>query len=112
MSEPVIFYTNPMSRGQIARWALEETGAAYKTEVVEYGADMKAPAYLAINPMGKVPAIRHEGRVVTETAAHRGVRQDGSDQTAYRADYARHGLQDEGGDQCGRWLKAHKEQGG
>ena len=69
MSEPVIFYTNPMSRGQIARWALEETGAAYKTEVVEYGADMKAPAYLAINPMGKVPAIRHEGRVVTETAA-------------------------------------------
>ena len=69
MSEPVIFYTNPMSRGQIARWALEETGAAYKTEVVEYGADMKAPAYLAINPMGKVPAIRHEGRVVTETTA-------------------------------------------
>ena len=69
MSEPVVFYTNPMSRGQIARWALEETGAAYETVIVEYGADMKAPAYLAINPMGKVPAIRHEGRVVTEAAA-------------------------------------------
>jgi len=69
MSEPVVFYTNPMSRGQIARWALEETGAAYETVIVEYGAEMKAPAYLAINPMGKVPAIRHEGRVVTEAAA-------------------------------------------
>ena len=69
MSEPVVFYTNPMSRGQIVRWALEESGAAYETVIVEYGADMKAPDYLAINPMGKVPAIRHEGRVVTEAAA-------------------------------------------
>ncbi|MYG51314.1 MAG: glutathione S-transferase family protein [Rhodospirillaceae bacterium] len=69
MPEPVIFYTNPMSRGQIVRWALEESGAAYETVIVEYGADMKAPDYLAINPMGKVPAIRHEGRVVTECAA-------------------------------------------
>ena len=69
MPEPVVFYTNPMSRGQIARWALEESGAAYETVIIEYGADMKAPDYLAINPMGKVPAIRHEGRVVTEAAA-------------------------------------------
>ena len=69
MSQPVTFYTNPMSRGQIARWSLEESGAAYETVIVEYGADMKAPAYLEINPMGKVPAIRHEGRVVAETAA-------------------------------------------
>ncbi|MCY3828228.1 MAG: glutathione S-transferase family protein, partial [Rhodospirillaceae bacterium] len=61
--------TNPMSRGQIVRWALEESGAAYETVIVEYGADMKAPDYLAVNPMGKVPAIRHEGRVVTECAA-------------------------------------------
>ena len=58
-----------MSRGQIARWALEETGAAYETVIVEYGAEMKGQAYLAINPMGKVPAIQHEGRVVTEAAA-------------------------------------------
>ena len=69
MPEPVVFFTNPMSRGQIVRWALEETGAAYETVIVEYGVDMKAPDYLAINPMGKVPAIRHEGRVVTEAAA-------------------------------------------
>ena len=69
MTAAIAFYTNPMSRGQIVRWALEETGAAYETVIVEYGADMKAPDYLAINPMGKVPAIRREGRVVTECAA-------------------------------------------
>ena len=69
MSSPLTFYTNPMSRGQIVRWALEETGAGYETVIVEYGAEMKGPDYLAINPMGKVPAIRHEGRVVTECAA-------------------------------------------
>ena len=69
MSGPVTFYTNPMSRGQIVRWALEESGADYETVILEYGADMKAPDYLAINPMGKVPAIRHGSRVVTECAA-------------------------------------------
>lgn len=63
------FYTNPMSRGQIARWALEETGAAYEEKLIGYGPEMKSEAYLAINPMGKVPAIRHDGRVVTEAAA-------------------------------------------
>jgi glutathione S-transferase len=63
------FYTNPMSRGQIARWALEEAGADYKENIVAYGAPMKSDAYLAINPMGKVPAIRHDGQVVTESAA-------------------------------------------
>ncbi len=63
------FYTNPMSRGQIARWMLEETGAAYETVLLGYGTTMKAPEYLAINPMGKVPAIRHGDAVVTEVAA-------------------------------------------
>ncbi len=65
----LIFYTNPMSRGQIARWALEEAGAAYEQRIVEYGPDMKGEAYRAVNPMGKVPAIVHDGRVVTECAA-------------------------------------------
>lgn len=65
----LIFYTNPMSRGQMVRWMLEETGAAYDTEILQYGTTMKAPAYLAINPMGKVPAITHKGVVVTEVAA-------------------------------------------
>ncbi|MCY4006227.1 MAG: glutathione S-transferase family protein [Rhodobacteraceae bacterium] len=69
MSAHITFYTNPMSRGQIVRWALEESGTDYETVVVEYGEDMKGPEYLAINPMGKVPAIRHGKAVVTECAA-------------------------------------------
>ena len=69
MTGDLVFYTNPMSRGRIARWMLEETGAAYRTEVLEYGPMMKSEAFLAVNPMGKVPAIRHRGTVVTEAAA-------------------------------------------
>jgi len=63
------FYTNPRSRGAIARWMLEETGQPYVTHVLDYGTTMKSPDYLAINPMGKVPAIVHAGQVVTEVAA-------------------------------------------
>ena len=69
MSDTLILYTNPVSRGRIARWMLEEIGAPYRTEVVEFGPAMKSPAFLAINPMGKVPAIRHGETVVTECAA-------------------------------------------
>jgi len=69
MADDLVFYTNPMSRGRIARWMLEETGQPYRTEVLDYGTAMKTPAYLAINPMGKVPAIRHGDTVVTEGAA-------------------------------------------
>jgi len=65
----LVFYTNPMSRGRIIRWMLEEVGAPYETILLDYGTTMKAPDYLAINPMGKVPAITHDGRVVTEGAA-------------------------------------------
>ena len=69
MSADLIFYTNPMSRGRIVRWMLEEAGCAYDTESLDYADSMKGDAYLAINPMGKVPAIVHKGRVVTECAA-------------------------------------------
>jgi glutathione S-transferase len=62
-------YTNPMSRGRIARVMLEEVGEPYETVVLDYGAAMKAPDYLALNPMGKVPTVVHDGRVVTECAA-------------------------------------------
>ncbi len=65
----IAFYTNPMSRGQIVRWMLEELGEPYDEHLVGYGPEMKAPAYLAINPMGKVPAIVHNGKTVTECAA-------------------------------------------
>ncbi len=63
------FYTNPMSRGQTVRWMFEEIGQPYDTQILDYGTTMKAEPYLAINPMGKVPAIDHDGKVVTEVAA-------------------------------------------
>lgn len=62
-------YTNPRSRGRIARWMLEEVGQPYDTVVVPYGPPMKAPEYLALNPMGKVPTLVHGDTVVTETPA-------------------------------------------
>lgn len=68
-SEEIVLYTNPMSRGRIARWMLEEVGQPYRTVVLDYGTTMKGDDYLAINPMGKVPAITHRGVTVTECAA-------------------------------------------
>lgn len=69
MTDELVFYTNPMSRGRIVRWMLEEVGQPYRTEVLAFGPGMKAPDYIAINPMGKVPAIRHGEVVVTEAGA-------------------------------------------
>lgn len=67
MSERIVFYHNPMSRGRIVHWMLEEVGAPYKTVLLnlEKG-EQKKPEYLAINPMGKIPAIVYRGTVVTE----------------------------------------------
>jgi glutathione S-transferase len=62
------FYTNPQSRGRIVRWMLEEVGQPYETIVISYD-EMKGERYRAVNPMGKVPSIRHRGHVVTECAA-------------------------------------------
>jgi glutathione S-transferase len=69
MSDELVFYTNPMSRGRIVRWMLEELGQPYRTELLDYATTLKSPDYLAINPMGKVPALRHGEVVVTEAAA-------------------------------------------
>ena len=69
MMADLTLYTNPMSRGRIARWMMEEVGEPYETVVLEYGTTMKSPDYLAVNPMGKVPAVRHGDVVVTEAAA-------------------------------------------
>jgi glutathione S-transferase len=69
MGDDLVFYTNPHSRGRMVRWMLEEVGAPYRTVEVAYGEAMKAPEYLAINPMGKVPALVHHGNIVTECAA-------------------------------------------
>ena len=69
MPDYLTFYTNPMSRGRIARWMLEEVGTPYDTVVLDYGTTMKGADYLAVNPMGKVPAIKHGDTIVTEAAA-------------------------------------------
>ena len=69
MAEKLTLYTNPMSRGRIARWMLEETGASYDTRLFKFGDDTHSPQLLAVNPMGKVPAITHGDKVVTECAA-------------------------------------------
>jgi glutathione S-transferase len=69
MANDLIFYTNPQSRGRIVRWMLEEVGQPYRTEILDYATTLKGPEYLAINPMGKIPAIRHGSTVVTECAA-------------------------------------------
>src|SRR5690606_36895816 len=64
------FWTNPMSRGQIAHWMLEALGQPYQIHWLDWGpAGNKSPDFLAVNPMGKVPTIRHNGKVVTEAAA-------------------------------------------
>lgn len=69
MSTNLTLFTHPMSRGRVARWMLEECGATYETVVLQYGTSMKAAEYLAINPMGKVPALKHGDAVVTELSA-------------------------------------------
>ena len=69
MADKLVLYTNPQSRGRIARWMLEEVGQPYETDVLDFATTMKTPGYLAINPMGKVPALRHGDAVVTEAAA-------------------------------------------
>ncbi len=63
------FYTNPQSRGGIVHWMLEELGEPYDTHWINYGEQMKGPEYLAVNPMGKVPALVHRGNTITECPA-------------------------------------------
>jgi glutathione S-transferase len=68
--QDLVFYFAPKTRAATILWMLEEVGTPFKLEMLSLAAgDHKKPDYLAINPMGKVPAIRHRGVVVTETGA-------------------------------------------
>jgi glutathione S-transferase len=70
MADELVFYHNPASRGRIVHWMLEEVGVPYETKILSLEKrEHKSPEYLAINPMGKIPAIVHNGTVVTESAA-------------------------------------------
>lgn len=70
MNEGIVFYHNPMSRGRVVHWMLEELGEPYTVRLLslEKG-EHKRPEYLSINPMGKIPAIVHRDTVITEVAA-------------------------------------------
>lgn len=68
MTDELVLYTNPMSRGRIARWMLEEVGQPYRADIIGYGPPMKGD-YRTVNPMGKVPTLTHGGTIVTECAA-------------------------------------------
>jgi glutathione S-transferase len=70
MSDEVVLYYNPMSRARIAHWMLEEVGAPYRVELVSFDkSEHKKADFLAVNPMGKLPALVHRGTAVTEAAA-------------------------------------------
>jgi len=70
MNDEVIFYHNPQSRSQMVRWMIEEAGAPHRIVPIDFTRnEHKAPGFLALNPMGKLPTIEHRGTVVTETAA-------------------------------------------
>lgn len=70
MTDEIVFYHNPMSRGRIAHWMLEEVGAPYRIELLNFDKrEHKSADFLAINPMGKIPTIVHRGVVITEAAA-------------------------------------------
>ena len=62
-------YNNRQSRGLITHWMLEELGEPFDTVWLDYETTMQAPEYLAINPMGKVPALKHNDTIITEVAA-------------------------------------------
>ena len=70
MTDEIVFYHNPQSRSQMVRWMIEEAGAPHRVVPIDFTKnEHKAPAFLALNPMGKLPTIEHRGTVVTETAA-------------------------------------------
>ena len=67
--EKIVLYTHPQSRGRNVVWMLEECGAEYETVLMNFGEDLHSPAYLAVNPMGKLPALKYGDTVITEASA-------------------------------------------
>jgi glutathione S-transferase len=69
MAKLTLYHAAP-SRSSIIRWMLEEIGEPYEVQLLSLSkGDNRAPDYLAVNPMGKVPALRHGDAVITEAAA-------------------------------------------
>ncbi|MFC0304931.1 glutathione S-transferase family protein [Rhizorhabdus histidinilytica] len=98
MNDELVLYGNPRSRAQMVHFLLEELGIPYRLVVIDFEkGESRQADYLAINPMGKVPAIVHRGVTVTETGAI----------IAYLADaFPEKGLAPAIGDpQRGTWLR-------
>ncbi|MGD9501918.1 MAG: glutathione S-transferase family protein [Methyloceanibacter sp.] len=69
MADLTLYHAAP-SRSSIARWMLEELGEPYDLHVLSLSkGEQSEPGYLAVNPMGKVPALKHGDAVITEAAA-------------------------------------------
>jgi glutathione S-transferase len=69
MPQLTLYHAAP-SRSSVVHWMLEELGEPYDTHVLNLKAgDHRKPEYLAINPMGKVPAVKHGDTVITEVSA-------------------------------------------
>jgi glutathione S-transferase len=69
MAKLTLYHAAP-SRSSITRWMLEEIGEPYDIHLLSLNkGDNRAPDYLAVNPMGKVPALKHGDVVITEAAA-------------------------------------------
>jgi glutathione S-transferase len=69
MTDLLLYHAAP-SRSATVRWMLEEIGEPYDIHLIKLAdGDQKKPEYLAVNPQGKVPALKHKGVIVTEVAA-------------------------------------------
>ena len=69
MADLTLYHASP-SRSSVTLWMLEELGAPYDIKLLDLQkGDQQRPEYLAINPMGKVPALKHGDTIITEVAA-------------------------------------------
>jgi glutathione S-transferase len=69
MADLLLYHAAP-SRSSVTRWMLEEVGEPYDIHLLSLkDGDQRKPEYLAVNPQGKVPALKHKGVVITEVAA-------------------------------------------
>jgi glutathione S-transferase len=62
-------YTHPISTGRIVRWLLEEIGVRYEVVLVDLDSKVRPPGFLIMNPIGKIPVLRHHNTIVSETGA-------------------------------------------
>ena len=65
--QDITLYTHPFSRVTYVVWMLKECGAEYTVVPIQFGAQIQSAEYLAINPQGRVPALKFGDTVLTES---------------------------------------------